>query len=183
MTKRLVTAVAVALIIGGGAARAAVFCQRRSGALFVRQSCKKHETPVDLATLGMIGPKGDPGAPGEARAYGCSNASGDGTLVTACADRPSKNIVSIVGSTTQGGGTCFVLDPSVPSASAVVLASFNGNVFFGTKVNVLVYASGDMGPAFGCPPNSVFVLTGQWDYVGGVAHYALIRLAVNVAVM
>jgi hypothetical protein len=41
---------------------AAVICVKRSGVMVVRDpACKRKETPVDLAQLGAVGPKGDPG--------------------------------------------------------------------------------------------------------------------------
>ena len=34
---------------------AAVLCQRKSGAIFAREACKKKETAVDLTHLGVLG--------------------------------------------------------------------------------------------------------------------------------
>lgn len=54
------------IVLAAGTADAApVLCQRKNGALVVREaSCRKKETPVDLSRFGAIGPKGDPGPPG-----------------------------------------------------------------------------------------------------------------------
>ena len=41
-----------------------MFCQKRSGAAFVRNACQKKETQIDLAAFGAVGPKGDKGDPG-----------------------------------------------------------------------------------------------------------------------
>ena len=47
-----------------------VVCQRRSGALVVRQDrCSKHETPVPLAVAGPPGTPGEPGDPGPPAVY------------------------------------------------------------------------------------------------------------------
>lgn len=73
-------------IATAGVADAAVLCKRRSGAVVVRDACKKKETPLDLAEFGAMGPQGLPGEPGPtgptgpagtARAYATVN--GDGT--------------------------------------------------------------------------------------------------------
>ena len=44
--------------------RAVVLCAKKSGVVLLRTACKKKETPVDLAQLGAVGPKGDPGPQG-----------------------------------------------------------------------------------------------------------------------
>lgn len=49
-------------------ANAAVICQKKSGAMFVREACKKKETAVDLAQLGAVGPTGPTGPTGPAGA-------------------------------------------------------------------------------------------------------------------
>ena len=47
-------------------ARAAVLCQKKSGAVLVRDSaCKKKETPVDLVQFGATGPQGQQGPKGD----------------------------------------------------------------------------------------------------------------------
>jgi hypothetical protein len=47
-------------------ANAAVICQKKNGAMFVREACKKKETPVDLAQFGAVGPTGPAGPAGPA---------------------------------------------------------------------------------------------------------------------
>ncbi len=160
-------------------AEAAVLCQKRSGTVVVRAGCRKHETPLDPDALGLRGPAG---AAGSARAYACANASADGTLVTACSARPSKNVTSVVANS-MDSSTCFVLDPSIDADSAVVVASFNENVSFGTEVNVIIWAFGAR-TWHGCPANSVVVQTARYSASGsGFLQYDLVRLPVNVAVM
>src|SRR5262249_57762979 len=51
-------------------ASGAVLCQKKSGAVVVRATCRKKEVALDLAQFGAVGsagapgPKGDPGPPG-----------------------------------------------------------------------------------------------------------------------
>src|SRR4051794_23509092 len=67
--RRIILAVVLAGI--WGQAEASVLCQKKNGALFVREKCKEVETRVDSATLGLQGPpgpkgdKGNPGQPGQ----------------------------------------------------------------------------------------------------------------------
>lgn len=176
-------------LVRASAAAGALLCQKPSGALFARDACKKKETTVDPAALGLIGPKGDagapgaPGAPGEARAFACSDASGDGSLVAPCAGKPMKNILQIVASTANQGVTCFVVDPSIPVDGAVAIASF-GEPFFGASVNVIINVSARASMP-GCPANSVAVTTGRYRQNGTTLgmDLELIRLALSVAVM
>ncbi len=51
-------------LVGVGSVHGAVLHQKRSGVVVVRESCKKKETPLDLAQFGAVGPKGDKGDPG-----------------------------------------------------------------------------------------------------------------------
>lgn len=59
-----------ALFFTSTARAALVLCQKKSGAVFVRSTCKKKETRLDPVALGLQGPpgntgaKGDPGPPG-----------------------------------------------------------------------------------------------------------------------
>ncbi|HXJ34508.1 MAG TPA: hypothetical protein VMS22_10805 [Candidatus Eisenbacteria bacterium] len=185
MTSRSVVVLMVALQALVTSSGAAVLCQRRSGAIFVRDACRKRESSVDPNSLGLVGAKGDQGpngAPGQARAYGCSNVSADGTLVTACADRPSTNIVSVVPNSMQDNATCFVLDPSIDAQSAIVLVTFNDNTFTtsGTNIVLSVAAQADLP---GCPANSVKVGTARTQFNGTGLVNTGVRLAVNLAVM
>lgn len=71
---------AVGTLVTAGIAHGAVLCQRRSGAVVVRDACKKKETLLNLAEFGAVGPKGDPGepgAPGLARVYATIEANGN----------------------------------------------------------------------------------------------------------
>ena len=176
--------VAAILIAVTAAPAAAALCQKRSGALFVRDACKKRETIVDPVALGLVGPKGDAGPAGEARAFACSEASADGTLVAPCPGRPSKGVVSIVAPENSEGTTCFVLDPSIDVSSAIVLATFH-TPFYGYAVNAIIQAHGT-DEQVGCPENSVLVTTGRYTPTAAPStamDLELIRLSVNIAVM
>ncbi|HZP43038.1 MAG TPA: collagen-like protein, partial [Candidatus Binatia bacterium] len=95
---RLIPTTAILSGVLATTAVAALLCEKKSGAIFVRPSgCKKKETAIDPAALGLQGPpgaKGDvgapgtPGAPGTAVAYAHVNA--DGTVDAA----NSKNVTS-----------------------------------------------------------------------------------------
>ena len=68
----LIAAVAIA-----GVTQAATVCKQKSGVLLLRTSaCKKKETAVQLADLGVTGPKGDAGAKGDAGVAGNPGAAG-----------------------------------------------------------------------------------------------------------
>jgi hypothetical protein len=61
---RAVIAMLVGLALGDVAADAAVLCARRNGKLTLREQCKRKETPVDAASLGLQGPPGPTGSAG-----------------------------------------------------------------------------------------------------------------------
>ena len=64
-------------------ASAALLCQKRSGAVVVRDACKRKERPLDLAELGAVGPSGpmgDPGADGAPGSAGPQGPPGVGPL-------------------------------------------------------------------------------------------------------
>jgi len=66
MTNRALTlAVAVSLVVGAPL-HAAVLCAKKKGGLSVRDVCRKKETQVDPAALGLVGPQGPPGPQGPA---------------------------------------------------------------------------------------------------------------------
>jgi hypothetical protein len=94
LTLAAVGAIGVAL-----PAPAAVLCQKKSGAVFVRAKCKKKETTLDLAQFGAVGPKGDkgdpdtPGAPGVGPLTTCPP---DSVLVaTTCVDTYEASVWQI----------------------------------------------------------------------------------------
>jgi hypothetical protein len=58
-------AFAVALSLAASSADAVVLCQKRSGAVKVRDACRKKETQIDLGQLGLRGPQGPKGERGD----------------------------------------------------------------------------------------------------------------------
>ena len=184
MSRTMIVGVFVALVAAPAAA--AVLCQKRSGALFARETCKRREVRVDPVALGIVGlpgAKGDAGAPGEARAFACSDASFDGSQVQPCLGRPSKNVVAIAGNPIVDGVTCFVLDPSISATSAIAVASFH-DPGVQSAVNVILNAVGTDSQV-GCPANSIVVTTGRFRQsdTGLGMDFQAIRLSVTLAVM
>jgi hypothetical protein len=111
---RYVLVAAVALwVLSAVAAEADFFCQKKSGAVSIRTTCKKKETQVDLASFGALGPKGDkgdpgtpgnPGAPGAAVAY--AHVLADGSVDAA----NSKNVATAnvtLDTSTLASAFCF----------------------------------------------------------------------------
>jgi hypothetical protein len=67
----------VIALVSAQADAAPIVCQRKNGALLVRESaCKRKERVVDLAQFGALGPKGDTGAAGPAGPKGDTGAAG-----------------------------------------------------------------------------------------------------------
>ncbi len=147
---RLIPTTAILSGVLATTAVAALLCEKKSGAIFVRPSgCKKKETAIDPAALGLQGPpgaKGDvgapgtPGAPGTAVAYAHVNA--DGTVDAA----NSKNVTSanvsldtlVVASAAWGGlvtsgglAQAAVGDPAgdCSTAEQAVVVTQNGSGF------------------------------------------------------
>ena len=56
--------VAALLVFGVSATEAAVLCANKKGVVSLREACRKRETTIDPAALGLQGPKGDPGQQG-----------------------------------------------------------------------------------------------------------------------
>lgn len=115
----VVSAVVITALLAAGPACAAVLCQKRSGAVFVRPTaCRKKEKAVDLTQFGAAGPKGDKGDPGAAGAAGAARAYGrilsDGTLDA------SHDNAGIVGVRKTPTYTCVKLAPSIDATKAIV---------------------------------------------------------------
>jgi hypothetical protein len=77
---RRVAALLAVVVPVGSAAAAPVLCQKKRGAVVVRDpACKRGETPLDLAAFGAVGPAGPPGPQGPpgptAASYGVRNPS------------------------------------------------------------------------------------------------------------
>ena len=54
MYLRVTTGIVGGLLLATIDVRAEVFCKRRSGAVVVRDACKKKETAIDLAQFGAV---------------------------------------------------------------------------------------------------------------------------------
>jgi hypothetical protein len=77
--KRMGWWLAVSVVLAAGwAADAAVLCTKRSGAVVIRDACKRREHPLDLAQFGASGPQGTPGTAGTP---GTPGATGPGVFV------------------------------------------------------------------------------------------------------
>ncbi|MFN8544930.1 MAG: SUMF1/EgtB/PvdO family nonheme iron enzyme [Candidatus Binatia bacterium] len=75
---------------------AAVLCQKKSGAVFVRVACKKKEAAVDLAQFGAVGPQGPPGV------GPLTTCPADSVLVgTTCVDKYEASVWSIPAASTS----------------------------------------------------------------------------------
>ncbi len=64
MRRNVIVATVVLSVVGVVSAEAAVWCEKKSGAVFIRTTCTKREKQIDLAAFGAVGPKGDQGDPG-----------------------------------------------------------------------------------------------------------------------
>jgi Collagen triple helix repeat (20 copies) len=73
---RLGTIGVLGIVLAGEPALGAVFCQRKSGAIFVRPGCKGRETQINMADVGAVGPPGPQGAAGAPGTAGTPGAPG-----------------------------------------------------------------------------------------------------------
>src|SRR5207245_1858369 len=78
MRTEVMAAVAVAMVGAALPARAVVLCQKKSGALFLRDACKRKETQVDPTTFGATGATGATGPTGPAGPSGQPGSGGGG---------------------------------------------------------------------------------------------------------
>jgi hypothetical protein len=70
--------VIVWVVLAAAPAPGAVLCQKkRSGAVVVREACRKRESPLDPSQLGLVGAKGDKGDQGEPGQQGDKGDQGD----------------------------------------------------------------------------------------------------------
>src|SRR5437899_1826842 len=80
---------------------AVVLCVKKSGVVVQRQACKMKETRLDLAQLGPVGPKGDPGMEGPPGIGPLTKCTPDAVLVgTTCVDRYEASVWQIPPSST-----------------------------------------------------------------------------------
>lgn len=112
-------------------ANAAVICQKKSGAMFVREACKKKETPVDLAQFGAVGPTGPAGDPGADATALWAVVRSDGTLVrgshVASTQRLEPMFLTGFGPTAAGDGAYeVVFDRDVTGCAYVATLGLGG---------------------------------------------------------
>src|SRR5215471_6880928 len=65
MHHKLLPRVVGLLLVLGSHANAEMFCREQNGAVFVREECRKAETRLNAATLGLVGSPGPKGEKGE----------------------------------------------------------------------------------------------------------------------
>jgi hypothetical protein len=121
---RMLMVVAVVLTIAMPAG-AAVVCQKKSGAMFVRDACKKKETAVDLSQFGAVGPTGPSGNDGADATALWAVVNTDGTMargshVTSTQKLEPQFITAGVGPTALGDGAYEVIFDRDVSACAYV---------------------------------------------------------------
>lgn len=130
---RLAWAAAVVMI--ATAARAAQPCAARSGALFVRDTCRKHETPIDAAPFGATLPQGPRGATGMTGSPGPARGSAHvGNDVTFAGTPEHFTAVT----RPQTGVFCLVPDDSIDAAASLALATAEYGYSAGSELVVYV---------------------------------------------
>jgi hypothetical protein len=113
-------------------AGAAVVCQKKSGAMFVRDVCKKKETPVDLSQFGAVGPTGPAGEDGADATALWAVVNGDGTLargshVTSTEKLELQFLTTEIGPTAMGDGSYEVIfDRDVANCAYVATLGVGG---------------------------------------------------------
>jgi hypothetical protein len=125
-----------AVLAGASAvpAEALVACKTRAGAVFVRDACRRRETPLDLASLGTAGPAGAPGATGP-----------QGRAAAYLADATNREPGPVV----YAESFLVGIAPSVPYVVALVAHDALGGAallpvdFFGNGAGTVSYASAD----------------------------------------
>lgn len=118
---------------------AAVVCKKKSGAMFVRESCKAKEAPVDLGALGAVGPAGPSGPKGDKGDKGDGGAAGapgqDGADGVAGLPGPSDGFATSVASTGTiplGTAAASVAHLDLPAGKYLITAKagVNGGALF-----------------------------------------------------
>ena len=162
---RLVVVLTLALVATSSPVSALVLCTKKSGAMFLREACKKKEQPVDPVALNLQGPsgdkgdQGDPGAAGSSLGYALIKpgvAPGAGTLDIVDEAR-SKNVTDANVFHPQTGVYCFKDLPFTPKS---VIATMQYEAVSGGPGNFDVpYARTDDGPNICFTPNQAYVVT------------------------
>src|SRR5262249_12731058 len=134
---------------GGGA----ILCKTKYGVVVVRDMCKKKETPLDPAALGLRGPQGDTGPQGPQGLPGIgplAQCPPDAVLVgTACVDKYEASVWQIA-----------------PSNTGLVNLVQKGRA---TVANLTAGGATQLSPSPSCNPGfpAAFPINGQWTPVLG----------------
>lgn len=156
MNRRVPPAAAVLLALALAApAGAAVLCQKRSGVVVVRETCKRKERPLELAQLGALGPKGDPGPAGPPGVGPLTTCPPDSVLVgPACVDKYEGSVWQI------------------PAAATALIAKVKDGT--ATLADLSGGGAVQLSPSSSCTPAypETFPATGNWTapvYAASVA--------------
>jgi hypothetical protein len=157
-------AVGVLVVIAPTAGNAVVFCEKRSGAVVVRDACKAHEQQMDLSLFGAMGAPGAPGATGP----GVFVVDANGATVGPVVDELNVFLPPISSRVVRQLGTDVVSLPVDPAAgfpeSLAPTPVFFANAGCTGQMFVLP-------PPY--PPGTVMALAVATIIHGSVAYYAV----------
>jgi hypothetical protein len=112
----------VFVLANGAATHAAVLCQKKSGAVFVRAACKRKEKALDPVALGLVGPRGDAGPQGPPGIGPLGTCPADAVLAgTTCMDKYEASVWLVPAPTTVNA--TLVTDIQQGRATAVALVA------------------------------------------------------------
>src|SRR5262245_29251380 len=126
--------VALVTLLGASTLDAAVLCKRPTGAVFLREACRKKEAAIDPVALGLQGPPGPPGPTGLAGPAGPGGLQGApgplGPTGLAGPAGPAGGVTGVTASPplTSSGGT--TPDISLPG---VIIDSVKVNAALGSR--------------------------------------------------
>ncbi len=148
-------------------ADAAVLCAPRSGAVSVREACKKNETQLDPVALGLQGPRGPKGNTGDPGPQGPMGLQGDRGLQGMQGEKGEKGDRGLQGIVGPAGPGAVVKD-----ANGV----FVGVVFDRGAPNFALRQAGDIGVYFvvteeGIPESSLVHLDHESTDCSGPAFF------------
>ena len=98
------------------AAGASVLCVKKSGAIALREACRKKETQLDPSQAGIVGPKGDKGDQGNTGAMGVPGQDLTSTTTLASGETLTGAFIATAGSSTSGyASASFQFHPRLPA--------------------------------------------------------------------
>jgi len=159
-------AVGVLVVVAPTAGNAVVFCEKKSGAVLVRDACKAKETQMDLSLFGAMGASGAPGAPG-ATGPGVFVVDANGAMVGALVDELNVFLAPLSSRVVRQLGMDAVSLPVDPAAGFIETLA-PPPVFFansGCGGSMFVVA-----PPY--PPGTSMALAVAMTIHGSVAYYA-----------